>query len=1058
MSDYDESSDTSEYLDFQSPLKSSQDSNSLDWDEHQEQLSFVEAPESNSPSSNQHRGRVIDQFHFGSNPEDPYSRWPPTNPQSETDHNILEAGVVLHDPEDTVVEEEYPEVFDDGQFVICDSNIVPAPGPVPGDSVICDLLLVPGPPAQKEFVICDSEKMPPKKKTADELYLAFESGLKIWDTNVARLKAKVAPLKLATIEEVKYEKRELLEEARGILEETEEGADVFQKVKTAINKIGDDLDDLYDKMENIQAEVQRNDPVPPVAAETADQRIDKEVKKFTSILEHHQTSMEKFVNDINNIEVQNQVPTRKSVDEVKLLLSKIADHHKGAEEVYKSILAEISIYSSDAKIKTVKDEKGKVWNNFEKELDAIKAKVDQYEEKLPKEKETKSSIPLERLPLPKFDGSKMSYQRFKVAFEKHVNYDTPTENLLALKERCLLKSADKERIANMVTLDECWKVLDAEYGDTETTVCDVFKQWRALKTPTSDKEIVKFVDTVENGVSCLKALNSSSELTASAVVTLEEKLDKEMQKEVSILIVREKAKDKNKTRMDVVIQYLREVKAAAQLRTTNYSNTSSKSSGGQTSSSSSSFRDGNRSNQTSNRSKGKERRKFNDSSTCLLCEDNHSISSCPMWQDKATDKRFLLGFVWSNMPMCTYCLEIGHKVFECQSEDDTLGCPCGNELNHKFICCSTEECVTRKNWNDGNDSDGTVSGNTNVLVSASNSVTINGCKLGETILPIQKIDVQGSSKKLNTLFDNCSQNSFIRESVAKDLKLKGQNISYTLICSDGSKKRFSSKLYKLKLVDKFGKYHAVELIGIKKLSTNFSGFKVVNARGKLSRFKHCPDLSPEKLNRTSGFVDILLGNDLCGLHPDKVANIDNLVILKSKFGNGYTLKGHNSYHIKFAKKSNGVKVNVCGVENLIRNPSKSPNDPKVKSRDDFKPMAQSPMSLKTPKKESHKDGICNLIKTPPSHDGICDLLLDPAVETSGICDLLLEPAVENFVICDLLFDPSPTDGICDLTLDKPRSFKSNQPGSTSKLSRKKVKKRTRNKVDVFKEPKIKISI
>ena len=573
MSNDDESSDTSEYLDFQSPTKVSEDSNSLDWDNHQEQLSFVEAPESNSPTSDLHRGRVIDQFIFGSNPEDPYSRWPPTNPQSETDHNILESeAVVLHNPEDTVVaEEEFPDVFsDDGNLVICDLNFVP--DPEAETFVTCNLNSTPN-QEPGNFVICDSVKMPPKKKTVDELYHSFVSGLEIWDTNVTRLKNKGTPIKRATIEEVKHEKRELLEEARGILQEAEEGADVLQKVKTSINKIGNDLDDLYDLMENIQ--VQRQDPE-PVTAETADQRIDKEVKKFTSILEHHQTSMEKFVGEINNIELETPVPTRKSVDRANTLLSKIGDHHKGAEDVYKSILAEISIYSTDAKIKTVKEEKEKVWNNFEKELNTIKAKVNKYEEKLPKENEARSSIPLERLPLPKFDGSKMSYQRFKVAFKKHVLYDTPEENLLALKERCLTKSADKERVANMITLDDCWKVLDAEYGDTETTVCDVFKQWRTLKTPTSDKEIVEFVDTVENGVSCLKALNSSSELTASAVVTLEEKLDKEMQKEVSMLIVREKAKNKDTTRMDVVIQYLREVKAAAQLRTTNYTSLESK--------------------------------------------------------------------------------------------------------------------------------------------------------------------------------------------------------------------------------------------------------------------------------------------------------------------------------------------------------------------------------------------------------------------------------------------------------------------------------------------------
>ena len=139
----------------------------------------------------------------------------------------------------------------------------------------------------------------------------------------------------------------------------------------------------------------------------------------------------------------------------------------------------------------------------------------------------------------------------------------------------------------------------------------------------------------------------------------------------------------------------------------------------------------------------------------------------------------------------------------------------------------------------------------------------------------------------------------------------------------------------MKLVDRFGKYHKIELIGIKKLSSNLSGFKVINARGKLSRFKHCPDLSPEKLNRTSGFVDILLGNDLCGLHPDKIANIDNLVILKSKFGTGYTLKGHHSNFIKFDQKTKEIKVNVCGVETLTRKENTKPhNDQKAKVRKD----------------------------------------------------------------------------------------------------------------------------
>ena len=161
----------------------------------------------------------------------------------------------------------------------------------------------------------------------------------------------------------------------------------------------------------------------------------------------------------------------------------------------------------------------------------------------------------------------MEYSRFKIEFTKHVTYDTDAEKVLALKEKCLLTKADKERVANMASLKECWDILDQEHGDTETTVCDIFKQWRNLKTPNTDKALVEFVDQVENGVACLKALDSSKELTASAVLNLEELLDKEKQNDLSLLIIQ---KPKEKSRMDVVMQFLRDHKSAAQLRINNY--------------------------------------------------------------------------------------------------------------------------------------------------------------------------------------------------------------------------------------------------------------------------------------------------------------------------------------------------------------------------------------------------------------------------------------------------------------------------------------------------------
>ena len=563
-----ESSDNSEYLEFQSPSARSEASGELDWDDHEEQLSFVASPPP-SPTA-EARGRVH-QFRFGFNPEDPDSLWPPSQPHSETDHNILE-NVDIRGPGDQILEDI--EGFE--------TNLV---DDVFQSSGLEDLTKI---------------EMPPKKKTPEELYAAFETGMQTWSFNVDRLKRKGA-IRPPALDEIKQEKRDLYDEARTVLEEAADDAELKEKVRTAIERIGNDLDDLYDLLprppEHAPPPVQRADAVPPVAAETEeqrkekeDQRIDKEILKSSSVLEHHNASIDKYIEEVKKVMTEIEVPTIKSVDSVKDLHRKVEDNLKFAEEVYKKTLAEISVYSSQAKITTEKGKLKNLWNGFEKKVDTIVKSIETYKDKLPKPNKNESK--LERLPLPRFDGRKMSYQRFKTSFGKYVNYETPSEKVLALKEKCLLETADKERVANMETLDECWKVLDAEYGDTETAVCDVFKQWRSFKTPSNDKELVEFVEKVENGVSCLKSLQSSKELTASACVTLEEKLDKEMQKEVSMLIIREKAKNKETTRMDVVMNYLREAKAAAQLRTTNYSSAEKKNKGGGTISSNTSFRGG----------------------------------------------------------------------------------------------------------------------------------------------------------------------------------------------------------------------------------------------------------------------------------------------------------------------------------------------------------------------------------------------------------------------------------------------------------------------------------
>ena len=173
-----------------------------------------------------------------------------------------------------------------------------------------------------------------------------------------------------------------------------------------------------------------------------------------------------------------------------------------------------------------------------------------------------------------------------------------------------------------------------------------------------------------------------------------------------------------------------------------------------------------------------------------------------------------------------------------------------------------------------------------------------------------------SESLLRTMFDNCSQSTFILNKTARSLKLKGIPINYVLICTDGSKKKMKGQLYRLQLVDMSGKNHEIEAIGIDILSSKYPGLKIVNLTKKTNALPICSSITEEKLSRTGGELDLLIGTDLSALHPHAVANIDNLTLMKGMFGNGWTIMGHHSQHVQLLDNNEGVKVNFCFVERV----------------------------------------------------------------------------------------------------------------------------------------------
>ena len=305
------------------------------------------------------------------------------------------------------------------------------------------------------------------------------------------------------------------------------------------------------------------------AAVDANKTIDTEVIKLSSVVQHHDQELDSLLVKFDELLalVPGEEASNKTADKVKGLLTSSKDNMKSAEESYKKLVSEVSVYTDETKKNTQKQASEKLWKTLKKKSDSLQAKVEDFLDKVPKPAPNKPSIPLERLPLPKYSGNKTEYHQFKLNFEKHVKYDDEDERVLALKQRCLSKEADRVRIANCQTLSDCWKQLDGEHGSVETIVCDILNNWNNLKPPYNDIQFVNFVEKIQAGVKCLESLQSMHELSSSAVREIVKKLNNEMRNEVSKLITSNN--DKDKKTQTIVLDFLAQQKKSAQWRNSN---------------------------------------------------------------------------------------------------------------------------------------------------------------------------------------------------------------------------------------------------------------------------------------------------------------------------------------------------------------------------------------------------------------------------------------------------------------------------------------------------------
>ena len=162
-----------------------------------------------------------------------------------------------------------------------------------------------------------------------------------------------------------------------------------------------------------------------------------------------------------------------------------------------------------------------------------------------------------------------------------------------------------------------------------------------------------------------------------------------------------------------------------------------------------------------------------------------------------------------------------------------------------------------------------------------NSLIVNNQEKNNVLLALGKVYCKGVM--MNVLYDSGATLSFISKDAAKQLRLRGFDISLSITKVGNTTEVKQSKEYLIPLKNKYGNTWEV-LVG--EIDEITSAAEKVNQKVLNSIF---PQISEEELSRPMGQIDLLIGTDCNDLLPEVIDQVGQLKLLKSPLG--YCVRG-----------------------------------------------------------------------------------------------------------------------------------------------------------------------
>ena len=135
------------------------------------------------------------------------------------------------------------------------------------------------------------------------------------------------------------------------------------------------------------------------------------------------------------------------------------------------------------------------------------------------------------------------------------------------------------------------------------------------------------------------------------------------------------------------------------------------------------------------------------------------------------------------------------------------------------------------------------------------------------------------------MVDPGSDTNFVRHEFAQAIGLTGEECQFNLKVVDRDARPLTTRRYTLEIQDKDGNRHSVSALGLDSITVLPPDPDLAPIQGLV---KHLP---PAVLDRPQGDVDILLGLKNSALHGRTVEQWDNLRLLESPLGCGWSLRG-----------------------------------------------------------------------------------------------------------------------------------------------------------------------